>query len=343
MDQQFDSQLHLSNACILLDVRSPGEYQVGHIPGALSFPLFSDDERAEVGTLYKQKGQQQAVDRGLEIVGPKMASLVREGRKHNSPDTKLCIYCWRGGMRSGFVSWLLQTAGIENYRITGGYKAFRNWVNKTIEIKSREINWKVLSGYTGSGKTEILHELRDQGEQVIDLEGLAEHRGSAFGHLFQNPQPSTEHFMNLLAVELSKLDTSKPVWIEDESRMIGRVALPDPIFNAKVHGQHFIIQQSVKRRAKYLVNLYGNASTNAFKTSFANIERRLGGLRLKEAMQALDGNRLEDAAIIALSYYDKAYAHGIQENEKVNGPAKILEAENLSFSEIATMLNSSSK
>lgn len=337
MDEKFDLKKHIRSNTLLLDVRSPSEFAAGHIPGATSFPLFTDEERAEVGTIYKRQNQEKAVERGLEFVGPKMADMVREARKLKR-DHELAVYCWRGGMRSESISWLLNTSGVQANRLKGGYKAFRNWVHQTIDEYSTQAKWLILSGYTGSGKTEILAELKANGEQVIDLEGLANHRGSAFGHLLLEEQPSTEHFMNLLAVALSKLDKSKPIWIEDESRMIGRVALPDPIFNAKMHGSHYVIRMSAERRAKFLVDEYGDAQKADFAQSFKNIERRLGGLRLKEALAFLDEGNLEEAAKVALQYYDKAYGHGLTENEKINGPATRLEVEDLSFKEIADQL-----
>ncbi|HEU4717669.1 MAG TPA: tRNA 2-selenouridine(34) synthase MnmH, partial [Bacteroidia bacterium] len=196
------------------DVRSPAEFAGGHIPGAFNIPLFTNEERAAVGTIYKQQGNEAAVLKGLEFVGPKMTAFILKARE-NAPGKKIAVHCWRGGMRSASMAWLFETAGMEVLLLSGGYKAYRNFV---LSNTGRKFDLRVVGGETGSGKTDILHELARKGEQVLDLEGLARHKGSSYGAIGQDPQPTVEQFENDFVHALTKLDPSRPVWIEDESR-----------------------------------------------------------------------------------------------------------------------------
>jgi len=200
----------------VIDVRSPGEFVRGHIPGAHSVPLFTDEERAVVGTLYKQQGRDAAVREGLRIVGPKLATIVDEARAL-APDGRIGVHCWRGGERSGSVAWLLDKAGFtEVFTLKRGYKAFRQHV---LEAFNMPHDLRVLGGYTGTGKTETLAHLRELGEQVIDLEGLAHHKGSSFGALGEEPQPTTEHFENLLVVDYGRFPKEE---LAEATRRIGK-------------------------------------------------------------------------------------------------------------------------
>ena len=219
--------LTLAETIPVIDVRSPAEFEKGHIPGAFNIPLFNNEERAIVGTLYKQKGKNEAVLAGLDIVGPKMSSLVSEARKI-SVNNEVLVHCWRGGMRSGSFCWLLNTVGIKASTLKKGYKAYRNHVLQSFEKPFQII---ILGGETGSGKTEILKYIREEGEQVIDLEGIAHHKGSSFGAIGQEPQPRPEQFENDLALQWNKLDPSKRIWLEDESKNIGRVFITDSLWN----------------------------------------------------------------------------------------------------------------
>lgn len=296
----------------VLDVRSPGEFALGHIPGAISFPLFSDEERAEVGTLYKQTSPDDALIRGLEFVGPKMASFIRKAQAI-APNKEVTVYCWRGGMRSGSMQWLLETAGFKVTKIPGGYKAYRKWVLETIVHFAQHANWKILGGMTGSAKTEILLAMKARGSQVIDLEGLANHKGSAFGHFLEAVQPTTEQFMNLLAKELCALNPSETIWMEDESRLIGRVVLPPELVQAITSSPIFVLKKSKRERASFLAGCYGEAEFDEFERSFNFIKKRLGGPEVQEALEAVREGNLTHAAEIALKYYDKAYQHSLDQ------------------------------
>ncbi|MEM6773089.1 MAG: tRNA 2-selenouridine(34) synthase MnmH, partial [Bacteroidota bacterium] len=238
---------------VLLDVRSPGEYRAGCLPGAKSLPLFTDEERATVGTLYKQESPDAALLTGLEIAGGKMRWLVERAREL-APEGKVVVHCWRGGQRSGSVAWLLEKGGFEVAQLRGGYKASRRFIRQYLQQSPHE--FRVLSGPTGSGKTPILLAMRAQGAHVIDLEGIANHKGSSFGAICEAPQPSTEQFENLLFAALSSIPPGATVWLEDESRMIGHVYLPDEFYLRLTAAAVTVLEQPKGWRVKRLVEQY---------------------------------------------------------------------------------------
>jgi len=296
----------------VLDVRSPGEYQRGHIPGAVSFPLFSDAERANIGTLYKQEGRDKAVLEGLKIVGPHMAEMV-ENANRISPSRTLKIHCWRGGMRSESVGWLLEKAGFNVSLLKGGYKRYRHFVQENLGLPIKMI---VLSGPTGSGKTHVLEALKNAGQQVIDLEALVNHKGSAFGALGQQQQPAIEQFENNLYKVIAGLDLSKPVWIEDESRKIGTVYLLDGLWKSMSEAPIISIEIPLTERLDFLVAEYGTFDVEQLRESVLKIEKRLGGQHVNACMEALDAGNFHKVAEITLQYYDKAYRFSRQQKEK---------------------------
>jgi tRNA 2-selenouridine synthase len=291
----------------ILDVRSPGEYTQGHLPEAVSFPLFSDEERAQIGTCYKQQGQETAIELGLELVAPKMVGLVKQA-KGLAPDRQVRVHCWRGGMRSGSVGWLLETGGLDVKLLAGGYKAFRQWVRATLAIPQTII---VVGGMTGTGKTDILHALRELGEQVLDLEGLANHRGSSYGALMLPPQPSTEQFENLIAEQWAEFDSDRPVWVEAESRRVGTCRVPDEIMSQMEAANTLEVVRSQSERLKILVDVYGQANPHELIAATERLRKRLGGLRTQEAVQHIKSSELAAAATIILTYYDRTYRHDL--------------------------------
>lgn len=294
----------------LLDVRTPAEYAAGHIPGALSFPLFSNEERITIGTLYKQVNPEAAFLKGLDIVGPKMSKFVKQVQKFGE-SKKLCLHCWRGGKRSGSMGWLLRSAGYNVSVIPGGYKAYRRMCRETIASKPYVL--RVLGGRTGCGKTAILNAIAAQ-EQVIDLEGLAHHKGSAFGALGEPPQPTVEQFENNLYHKLNQQDISRPIWLENESRSIGRVFIPQEFWSSMKAAPLINVERSFEERVEILVEVYAGHDAGELLQSFQNIRKRLGGQHVKAAAEALAGNDFSTAAAIALRYYDKAYQYMLDNN-----------------------------
>lgn len=292
----------------IFDVRSPCEFTCGHIPGSINLPLFTDDERALVGTTYKQKGHNAAVELGLEFVGPKMSHMVKAIKEALLPSktTSCKVTCFRGGMRSRSVQWLCELIGLSTVRLDGGYKAFRHHVLETFD---RPYSFIVLGGPTGSGKTRWLHRIKECGYQVIDLEALASHRGSAFGLLPGVTQPRTEHFENLLAQELRGMDPHKPIFIEDESRQIGSCLLPKGIFDQMDRARLLWLQTSEEERLQHLVELYGSLPTEWLIACAQKLQRRLGGMRTQEAVHLIESGAIEEAARLFMDYYDQSYLH----------------------------------
>lgn len=318
----------------VIDVRSPAEFRQGHIPGAHNIPLFNNEERAKVGTDYKQIGRQAAIRQGLEIVGPKLSSFISETEKilcsklpTEAYTATVLIHCWRGGMRSANFAWLLNLYGIKTHTLIKGYKAYRNYVLQTFE---RDMDLIVLGGETGSGKTEILKKISEAGERVICLESLAHHKGSAFGALGEKSQPTQEQFENNLAHELMKpppLTTSptgngeggrgilEPIWIEDESRTIGTCQIPNPLWKKMKQAPIIRVKVPTEKRIERLMNDYGSFSKEQLAACIRKIEKRLGPQNAKLALEELDKGNLCSVAKITLTYYDKAYNH---QHEKRN-------------------------
>ncbi|WCL49696.1 tRNA 2-selenouridine(34) synthase MnmH [Leptospira sp. GIMC2001] len=295
-----------------IDVRSPSEFKKGHIPGAISLPLFNDDERAIVGTIYKKEGKESAIKKGLEIVGPKLRTLV-EKAESIAPFKKLRIYCWRGGMRSGSVAWLLATYGFEVNTLRHGYKSYRNLVLSYFE---NQFQLYVIGGKTGSGKTFILEELEKLNEQIVNLEFLANHKGSAFGAIGQANQPSNEHFENLLFEKLRTLNINKRIWIEDESSLIGKIHIPNVFWNQKQNAPLFQIEKTHNERIEHLINQYSQFPKEDLIRSLNRLAKKLGGLNLKKAIENLDSDNFAAAAAITLHYYDKSYEHSLSRRMK---------------------------
>jgi len=297
-------------------VRSPGEFTQGHIPGAVNVPLFNNDERAEIGTVYVRRSRDEAMQLGFQFANPKKQWFIDEVRKV-APDGSVVIHCWRGGMRSRLFAEHLNENGFENVSlITGGYKSWRRLLNEHWKKTHQLI---ILGGYTGSGKTPVIKQLSALGHQAIDLEGLACHKGSAFGAIGQKPQPTTEQFENELFNIWRNFDQEQPVWLEDESRNIGHVQLPADLFAQMRDAVTFFLDIPRSVRAEYLVQDYAAASINDLKESILKIARRLGGQNVNQALQWLDEGNLYEVAYISLSYYDKAYTRGLEfhDNKKV--------------------------
>lgn len=292
----------------IVDVRSPSEYAHAHIPTAVNIPLFNNEERATVGTCYKLSGRDAAVRLGLELVGPKLAEFVKQADQL-APGREVLVHCWRGGMRSGSFAWLLRTAGFRVHTLEGGYKAYRNQVLSDFE---RPQNLIVLGGHTGSGKTDILRELAKLGEQVIDLEAIAHHKGSSYGAIGQAQQPSSEQFENLLYEHWNQLDPTRRLWLEDESRHIGTCFIPLALWRQMEQVSKLIfVDVPQKVRIERLVREYACYDHQLLRQATDRIKKRLGGQHHKKAMEALEERNYAEVAALSLNYYDKAYLHGL--------------------------------
>ena len=290
----------------VIDVRTPDEFALGHIPGAVNVPLFSNEECAEIGTAYKQEGRNRAVGIGLRCVGPRLDALAGTLLALTDPaDPRLHIHCWRGGMRSASVAWLMETHfGCRVATLIGGYKSFRHWVLDSFAIP-RDV--RVIAGLTGCGKTEILKQLEARGECIVDFEGLARHKGSAFGQLGESPQPTQAQFENDLALSWRATDPARPVWLEDESRMVGKRILPEAFWERKQAARFHLVELPDDERIRHLCGVYSGFPPGQLAACVEAIRSRLGGDRAQAALGALRDGDFAGACRIILSYYDRTY------------------------------------
>jgi len=300
--------LEKSKNTIIVDVRTPLEFEHSHIPGAVNIPIFTNEERVMVGTTYKQQGRQPAILLGFELTGSKWANFIREVEKL-STNKKVLVHCWRGGMRSAAMAWAFDLYGFEVSTLKGGYKAFRT---NSIESFAKIYLFKILSGNTGSAKTEILREMKLLGEQMIDLEDLAQHQGSSFGSMGKLIQPSQEQFENLLGQELQKMDLNKTIWLEDESVTIGKRIIPKQIWEQMRIAPVVKIEFPKEERIEFLDQHYGTLEKDFLKSAVLGIAKRLGPLETKFTLQAIDEGRMKDFINQVLVYYDKTYSKGIK-------------------------------
>lgn len=294
----------------LIDARSEGEFAQSHIPGAINIPILNNLERVVVGTLYKEKGSQEATIKGFELVGPRF-HLILKGALEQLPEKKIIIYCWRGGMRSQILSWLLSMVGFEVFRLKGGYKTYRTY---SFDLVRKDWNLIVLGGKTGTGKTRLLQKLQEAGEQIIDLEGLANHKGSSFGSIGQPAQPTVEQFENNLSEALRKQDPTQSIWVENESRKIGRLILPDRFYSQMLKSPLIDIQKSEQERIDLIAEEYASLPADELILAVLRLKKRLGGLRTSQAIEAIvDGNHT-DWITNMLIYYDKAYTFDLDKH-----------------------------
>jgi tRNA 2-selenouridine synthase len=388
--------LTLAKAHIVLDVRSPSEYAHAHIPNAKNLPLFNDEERKIVGTAYKQKSKQIAIKLGLDFFGKKMREMVEEAEQlaasrvqlakstlQTEADCQLptanCIllHCWRGGMRSAGVAWLLDLYGFKVYTLVGGYKAYRNWVLQQFE---KDYHFKIIGGYTGSGKTLLLDALAKNNNATIDLEGLANHKGSALGGIGQAKQPSQEMFENLLAEKLEatckttdngrqttddvqqtthdrqhhlcteplksnepiancSLPTANCIWLEDESQRIGNLQIPIPLWKTMRSSKVYFFDIPFEERLNYLTEEYGVQKKDELVTAIMRIQKRLGGLETKNAINFLLENNFKESFRILLTYYDKYYLKGLYKRENAEDLIKTIAAKTVNTNNNIELLN----
>lgn len=309
----------------VIDVRSPGEFEHGHIPGAINLPLFSNEERSAVGKLYVNRGSADAMMKGLEIIGPRLKEYA-EFALRIAPHREALMHCWRGGMRSNSMAWLFNTTGVKTYTLSGGYKSYRTYARNFFSIPLKLV---VIGGMTGSGKTEVLEYLESEGVQVIHLERLARHKGSVFGSIAMPAQPTTEQFENDLFARLLELNPSKPVYIEDESISIGRVFIPKPFFEQMLTAPLINICVPFERRVIQLVNVYTQGDRQLLVKGVKRIERRLGLENASRAVEHIHNGNMTAAVEIALRYYDRMYTRTMEIHQRKTVTDVIIEEESI--------------
>lgn len=299
--------LRMAETIPVADVRSPSEYAAGHIPGAFNIPLFNDKEREAVGIKYKKEGRSSAIMTGLELVGTSMHEKLREALGI-AREGRILVHCWRGGMRSEAMAWLFSLGDLETSLLDGGYKSYRHYILNCLSERRKTI---ILGGMTGSSKTHILHQIRNLQHQVIDLEGIANHKGSAFGSMGQLPQPSTEHFANLLFDQWKKIDVESPVWLEDESRNIGTVFMPSEFYSNMQASPTIVLLMDIEKRVPRLTEEYSTYPPEILIETINRISKRLGGENARDAIRAVETADFTKAIEITLKYYDKTYMFSI--------------------------------
>ena len=304
----------------IIDVRSPSEYSQGHLPGAINIPLFSDIERAYIGKSYKKESRLKAILNGLKLTLPKTKYLLRMIQKTIEDETenkKLRIYCWRGGMRSATFAWLARTIGIKTYLLKGGYKNYRKWVLNQFES---DLPIRLLGGKTGTRKTDLLNYIDTKEIHVIDLEGIANHRGSSFGSLGMEKQPTTQQFENILAESINEFHQSNAteIWVEAESSSLGKCRIPNSLYAKMQRAPIIEIIKTKIERVENLVNIYSHNSQNQLKEAVQRISKRLGPQRTKEALVAIEMKEWSKACIAMLDYYDRCYDYELAKAKNIN-------------------------
>jgi len=306
----------------IVDVRSPSEFSQGHWPGAINIPIFSDRERETIGKSYKKESRLKAILNGLKVTIPNITKLLgiidqaitTEKKEANK---SLRIYCWRGGMRSSAFAWLARTIGIKTYLLKGGYKSYRKWVLYQFET---DLPIRLIGGKTGTRKTDLLNNINNENIHVIDLEGIANHRGSSFGSLGMEKQPSTQQFENILAESLNEFDSSNAIeiWLEAESSNLGKCRIPNMLYSQMQKAPILEIIKTKNERVENLVNLYSQNSQKELENAVERIQKRLGPQRTKEALLAIKKKEWSKACEAMLDYYDKCYEYELNKRNNID-------------------------
>jgi tRNA 2-selenouridine synthase len=316
----------------VLDARSPAEYHHAHFPGSISFPLLNNEEREAIGICYKRKGNKAAVLLGYELVGPKFSQYLKQAYEL-FPTSEVCVYCWRGGLRSRIIAQLLSNGGFKVHQLRGGYKVYRNAV---LEFLKEPFPLIVIGGKTGCGKTKVLEHLFQENIPVLNLEKLAAHKGSAFGALGQPPQPGMEQFENDIYAELIRYESAEFILTENESRWIGSVKIPDQIYSTMRETLTIELLLSREQRVKNIIEDYAGFDKNTLAENTLKLSKRMGFDKAKQAVEALMAKDYTSWVGLLLDYYDKAYDYGnsLRETDKIIS----LDINHLSMEDIKTQI-----
>jgi len=307
----FEESLRL-NKPLYVDVRAPLEYNEDHVPGAVNLPIFNDEERKEVGTLYKMAGRESAVKRGSEIGGKRISEIISPLAEIQDRD--IVIYCARGGMRSGAVSSLINSLGIKTYRIINGYKSYRKYVMEQLGSMKIKPQIFILQGLTGAGKTEIIRRMTN----TVDIEEMAGHRSSLFGGIGLR-QNSQKYFETLLLARLDELKSQPYVIIEGESRKVGNLHIPDNIFSQMKEALIILIDTPIKRRIEIIKKEYAGFNEDEKILNTVNSMRnKLGNKKTGDLIEFYKRGDIDSfIEILLLDYYDKLYHHSLDKYEYI--------------------------
>jgi tRNA 2-selenouridine synthase len=301
----------------IIDTRTPAEFQLDRLPGAVNWPVLDNHQRATIGTMYQHEGAFKAKRAGAILVARNIASLIEQHASTIDKHARLLIYCWRGGNRSGALSTVLARIGFRCDVLEGGYKAFRRWVMEDTAKRAKQLHIQIIAGRTGSGKTDLLHQLEAQAEQVIDLEGLAKHRGSLLGEEPDLVQPSQRLFESQLWFSLAQCRPERPVWLESESRKIGMIQIPESLIDRMRASTRYQLEVNLSVRTKYLLNHYQHWIDQPER-----LEKQLKRLKVfmtaetfDQLTQCLAEGRLTDLVSTLLEkYYDPLYDRSMGKN-----------------------------
>ena len=290
------------------------------MPNSINIPLFDNEERSFIGKKYKNAGREKAVIEGFKIIENKLDNIIKDfiftyknylssNKNENTQNDDIRIYCARGGMRSQSINWLLEKLNYSSFTLKGGYKSYRNWVLNSFIVKRNII---VIGGKTGTGKTKILNDLNKLNYQILDFESLANHRGSSFGGLGMNKQPTNEQFENLIADQIDTFDMKKSIFVEAESANIGKCRIPQDIFKQMKSSKRIEIIKDIDIRIKELINTYSIYPKIELKDAVLRITKRLGPQRTKSAIISIEEGDWAGVCKAVLEYYDKCYDYELK-------------------------------
>ncbi len=307
---QFSATPDFTAYSEIIDVRSPAEYTEDHVPGALNYYVLDNEERAQVGTLYKQVDAFTAKKTGASLVAANIAHWIATQLVDRPRDYRPLVYCWRGGQRSMSMATVLAQIGWEVTVIEGGYKRYRRWVQDELAQQFATQPMIILAGLTGTAKTELLQRLEDAGEQVLDLESLAVHRGSLLGELPDEPQPQQKYFESLLAQRVQQLDQQRPLWVEAESNKIGNLYCPAPLWQRMRQAPSIQVRAPLEARVAYLLHHYERFlhDPQALKDKLIHLKARQGRAVIDHWFSLIDSGAWETLVAELLEHhYDPSY------------------------------------
>lgn len=298
----------------IIDVRSPGEYAEDHWPGAINLPVLDDQERAKVGTLYKQVDPFTARKLGASLVAQNIARHIHSHFLDKDKDYHPLIYCWRGGQRSNSLALVLSQIGWTVTLLQGGYKTYRAWVRDQLQQLPPRFDYRILAGRTGTAKTLVLRSMAERGAQVLDLEALANHRGSLLGPEWNSPQPSQKGFETRIRQQLSQFRDTEPVWVESESSKIGELYVPTALWHQMQQAPCVEIQLPLASRVQYLIATYPHLIDHpeVLKEKLSHLKQRQGLAKLQEWYDWIDARQWDRfVADILEHHYDPTYTHAL--------------------------------
>ena len=306
-----------NNFDVIIDVRSPAEFALDHVPGAINCPVLNNEERVQIGTLYKQVSPFAAKKLGAALVSRNIANHLEQSLIDFPREWRPLIYCWRGGERSGAFTHILNRIGWKAMQLEGGYQGFRRTVIDDLDQAAKEYSFAVICGMTGSGKTRILHEIKKLGAQVLDLEGLAVHRGSVLGNEPNIEQPTQKGFETALWNAFQFLDKSKIIFVESESKKVGGVHIPDLLMETIRNGQCIELRSSTQTRVAWLIREYHHflSDTESFKHKLGLLTPRYGKLQIAQWEAEIDAKNFDSLVEeLLVMHYDPSYQSSIERN-----------------------------